>query len=85
MVDSRKGKTNLHVTNDIIVDASMPVVIRDGGKMWNREDQLQDTVAMIPDRCYATMYQAMIEDCQKHGQFNPAAMGDVSRTSVSWR
>ena len=82
MVDSRKGKTNLHVNNDIIVDASMPVVVRDGGKMWNREDQLQDTVAMIPDRCYATMYQAMIDDCQENGQFNPATMGDVSNVGL---
>jgi isocitrate dehydrogenase len=82
MVDSRKGKTNLHVPNDIIVDASMPVVIRDGGKMWNKEDQLQDTIAMIPDRCYATIYQAMIEDCQKRGQFNPATMGSVSNVGL---
>ncbi|HET6349487.1 MAG TPA: NADP-dependent isocitrate dehydrogenase [Candidatus Krumholzibacteria bacterium] len=82
MVDSRKGKTNLHVPNDIIVDASMPVVIRDGGHMWNRDDQLQDTIAMIPDRCYATMYQAMIEDCQKHGQFNPSTMGNVSNVGL---
>jgi isocitrate dehydrogenase len=82
MVDSRKGKTNLHVPNDVIVDASMPVVIRDGGKMWNREDQLQDTLAMIPDRCYATMYQAIIEDCQKYGQFNPATMGGLSNVGL---
>jgi isocitrate dehydrogenase len=82
MVDSRKGKTNLHVPNDIIVDASMPVVVRDGGKMWNKEDQLQDTIAMIPDRCYSTIYQAMIEDCQKHGQFNPATMGGVSNVGL---
>jgi isocitrate dehydrogenase len=70
------------VTNDIIVDASMPVVIRDGGHMWNKDDQLQDTIAMIPDRCYATIYQAMIEDCQKHGQFNPATMGGVSNVGL---
>jgi isocitrate dehydrogenase len=82
MVDSRKGKTNLHVPNDIIVDASMPVVVRDGGKMWNKEDALQDTIAMIPDRCYATIYQAMIEDCQQHGQFNPATMGNVSNVGL---
>ena len=82
MVDSRKGKTNLHVTNDVIIDASMPVVIRDGGKMWNKEDGLQDTVAMIPDRCYATIYQAVIEDCQKHGQFDPATMGGVSNVGL---
>src|SRR5579863_3891173 len=82
MVDSRLGKTNLHVTNDVIVDASMPVVIRDGGKMWNKEDALEDTVAMIPDRCYATMYQAVIEDCGKHGQFDPATMGSVSNVGL---
>jgi isocitrate dehydrogenase len=82
MVDSRKGKTNLHVPNDVIVDASMPVVIRDSGKMWNKDDALQDTVAMIPDRCYATMYQAVIEDCQQHGQFDPATMGDVANVGL---
>ncbi len=82
MVDSRLGKTNLHVPNDVIVDASMPVVIRDGGKMWNREDALEDTVALIPDRCYATMYQVVIEDCQKHGQFDPASMGSVSNVGL---
>ncbi len=82
MVDSRKGITNLHVPNNIIVDASMPNVVRDGGKMWNKDDQLQDTLAMIPDRCYSTMYQAMIEDCQKHGQFDPATMGSVSNVGL---
>ena len=82
MVDSRVGKTNLHVPNDVIVDASMPVVIRDGGKMWNKEDALQDTVAMIPDRCYATIYQAVIEDCRQHGQFDPATMGSVSNVGL---
>jgi isocitrate dehydrogenase len=82
MVDSRKGKTNLHVPSDVIIDASMPVVIRDGGKMWNKEDALEDTVAMIPDRCYATIYQAVIEDCQTHGQFDPATMGSVSNVGL---
>jgi isocitrate dehydrogenase len=82
MVDSRVGKTNLHVPNDVIIDASMPVVIRDGGKMWNKEDALVDTVAMIPDRCYATIYQAVIEDCKKHGQFDPATMGSVSNIGL---
>ena len=82
MVDSRVGKTNLHVPNDVIIDASMPVVIRDGGKMWNKEDALQDTVAMIPDRCYATIYQVVIEDCKKHGQFDPATMGSVSNVGL---
>jgi isocitrate dehydrogenase len=82
MVDSRKGITNLHVPNDIIVDASMPNVVRDGGKMWDKADQLRDTIAMIPDRCYATMYQAIIADCQKHGQFDPATMGSVSNVGL---
>jgi isocitrate dehydrogenase len=82
MVDSRRGKTNLHVPSDVIIDASMPVVIRDGGKMWNKEDALVDTVAMIPDRCYATIYQAVIEDCKQHGQFDPATMGSVSNVGL---
>ncbi|MHC5158155.1 MAG: NADP-dependent isocitrate dehydrogenase, partial [Planctomycetota bacterium] len=82
MVDSRHGITNLHVPNNIIVDASMPNVVRDGGRMWNADDQLQDTVAMIPDRCYATMYQQIIADCQKHGQFDPATMGSVSNVGL---
>ncbi len=82
MVDSRAGKTNLHVPSDVIIDASMPVVIRDGGQMWNKEDGLQDTVAVIPDRCYATIYQAVIEDCKQHGQFDPATMGSVSNVGL---
>src|SRR5271170_3571180 len=82
MVDSRRGKTNLHVPSDVIVDASMPVVIRDGGKMWNKEDKLQDTVAVIPDRCYATMYQVVIEDCKQNGQFDAATMGSVSNVGL---
>jgi isocitrate dehydrogenase len=82
MVDSRKGRTNLHVPSDVIIDASMPVVIRDGGKMWNKEDQLQDTVAVIPDRCYATIYQVVIEDCKQNGQFDPATMGSVSNVGL---
>ena len=82
MVDSRVGKTNLHVPSDVIVDASMPVVIRDGGKMWDKDDKLQDTVAMIPDRCYATIYQAVIDDCKKNGQFDPATMGSVSNVGL---
>ncbi len=82
MVDTRAGKTNLHVPSDVIIDASMPVVIRDGGKMWNKEDGLQDTVAVIPDRCYATIYQVAIEDCQQNGQFDPATMGSVSNVGL---
>jgi isocitrate dehydrogenase len=82
MVDSRLGKTNLHVPNDVIVDASMPNVVRDGGKMWNNDDQLQDTIAMVPDRCYATMYQEIIADCQRNGQFDPATMGNVANVGL---
>ena len=82
MVDSRRGITNLHVPNDVIVDASMPNVVRDGGRMWNKDDELQDTIAMVPDRCYATMYQAIIEDCQRRGQFDPATMGSVSNVGL---
>ncbi|OGU58720.1 MAG: isocitrate dehydrogenase (NADP(+)) [Ignavibacteria bacterium GWF2_33_9] len=82
MVDSRYGITNLHVPNNIIVDASMPNVIRDGGKMWNNDDQLQDTMAIIPDRCYATIYKAILEDAKEKGQFNPATMGNVSNVGL---
>ncbi len=82
MVDSRIGKTNLHVPNDVIVDASMPVVIRDGGRMWNRKDELQDCIAMIPDRCYSRMYQAMIDDIKVNGQFDPSTMGAVSNVGL---
>ena len=82
MVDSSKGITNLHVPNNIIIDASMPNVVRDGGKMWNSDDELQDTVAIIPDRSYATMYQQIIEDCQMHGQFDPTTMGSVSNVGL---
>ncbi|GLI36644.1 NADP-dependent isocitrate dehydrogenase [Geobacter hydrogenophilus] len=82
MVDSDKGITNLHVPNDIIVDASMPVVVRESGKMWNAEGKLQDTKAMIPDRCYATMYKAIIQDCQKNGALDPATMGSVPNVGL---
>lgn len=82
MVDSSKGITNLHVPNNVIVDASMPVVVRDGGRMWGPDDQLHDCIAMIPDRCYATIYQEIIEDCKKHGAFNPATMGSVSNVGL---
>ncbi len=82
MVDSDKGITNLHVPNDIIVDASMPVVVRDSGKMWGADGKLHDTIAMIPDRCYATMYQAILEDCKKHGAFDPATIGSVPNVGL---
>ena len=82
MVDSRKGITNLHQPNNVIVDASMPNVVRDGGKMWNKNDELQDTVAMIPDRSYAVIYETIIEDCKVNGQFDPATMGNVSNVGL---
>jgi len=82
MVDSRRGITNLHVPNNIIVDASMPNVVRDGGKMWNKDDQLQDCIAMVPDRCYATMYGEILEDAKRHGQFDPSTMGNVSNVGL---
>jgi len=82
MVDSRKGITNLHVPNNVIVDASMPNVVRDGGRMWNKDDALQDTVAMVPDRSYATMYAAILEDAKANGQFDPATMGGVSNVGL---
>ena len=82
MVDSDKGITNLHVPNDIIIDASMPVVIRDGGKMWGPDGELHDTKAMIPDRSYATMYQEMVEDCQKNGAYDVSTMGSVPNVGL---
>ncbi|MDP1892318.1 MAG: NADP-dependent isocitrate dehydrogenase [Gemmatimonadaceae bacterium] len=82
MVDSDKGITNLHVPSDIIVDASMPVVVRDAGKMWGPDGKLHDTKAMIPDRCYATIYKTIIEDCQRNGAFDPATMGTVPNVGL---
>ena len=82
MVDSRKGITNLHVPNNVIIDASVPNVVRDGGRMWNKDDALQDTIAIVPDRSYARMYQAVIEDCQANGQFDPATMGNVANVGL---
>jgi isocitrate dehydrogenase len=82
MVDSSKGITNLHVPSDIIIDASMPVVVRDGGKMWNAEGKLQETKALIPDRCYAAVYKEIIEDCRRNGAFDPATMGSVPNVGL---
>lgn len=75
MVDSDKGITNLHVPSDVIIDASMPAMIRDSGKMWDRKGERQDTLAMIPDRCYAGVYQETISFCRENGAFDPATMG----------
>lgn len=82
MVDSDKGITNLHAPNDIIIDASMPVVVRDGGKMWNPAGKVQDCIAVIPDRCYATMYQEIIADCQKNGKYDVTTMGSVPNVGL---
>ncbi|MDR8363519.1 NADP-dependent isocitrate dehydrogenase [Pseudomonas sp. JL3] len=82
MVNSDKGITNLHVPSDVIVDASMPAMIRDSGKMWGTDGQLHDTKAVIPDRCYATIYQAVIEDCKLHGAFDPTTMGSVPNVGL---
>ena len=82
MVNSDKGITNLHVPSDVIVDASMPAMIRDSGKMWGTDGKLHDTKAMIPDRCYARIYQVVIEDCKRHGAFDPKTMGSVPNVGL---
>ena len=82
MVDTEKGITNLHVPNSVIVDASMPAMIRESGKMWGPDGKLHDTMAMIPDRCYAGIYQETIEDCKKHGAFDPRTMGSVPNVGL---
>jgi isocitrate dehydrogenase len=82
MVDSDRGITNLHVPSDVIIDASMPPMIRDSGKMWNPAGELQDTKAVIPDRCYAGVYAAVIADCKAHGALDPATMGSVPNVGL---
>lgn len=82
MVNSDRGITNFHVPSDVIIDATMPVMIRDGGKTWGPDNELHDTVAMIPDRSYATLYQAVIDDCKEHGAFDPATLGSVSNVGL---
>ncbi|KPZ70901.1 MULTISPECIES: NADP-dependent isocitrate dehydrogenase [Shewanella] len=82
MVDSDKGITNLHVPSDIIIDASMPAAIRSSGKMWGPDGQLKDTKAMIPDRCYAGVYQETIAFCKANGAFNPTTMGSVPNVGL---
>ena len=82
MVDSSRGITCLHVPSDVIVDASMPVIIRDGGRTWGPDNQLHDTIAMIPDRSYATLYQTAIEDCKKNGAFDPSTLGSVANVGL---
>ncbi len=82
MVDSDKGITNLHVPNDIIIDASMPVVVRESGQMWAPDGKLADCKATIPDRCYATIYKEIMEDCRKNGALAPATMGSVANVGL---
>ena len=82
MVNSDKGITNFHFPNDVIVDASMPAMIRNGGKMWNAQGSAQDTLAVLPDSSYARIYQVVIDFCKKHGAFNPATMGTVANVGL---
>lgn len=82
MVNSDKGITNLHVPSDVIVDASMPAMIRTSGQMWNKDGKPQDTTALIPDRCYAGVYTATIEDCKKNGAFDVSTMGSVPNVGL---
>jgi isocitrate dehydrogenase len=82
MVNSEKGITNLHVPSDVIVDASMPAMIRDSGKMWNAKGERQETNALIPDRSYAGIYQVVINDCKKNGAFDPSTMGSVPNVGL---
>ena len=82
MVDSDKGITNLHVPSDVIIDASKPAMIRSSGKMWNKNGELQDTLAVIPDRSYSSIYKATIEFCKENGAFDPTSMGSVSNVGL---
>ncbi|MFJ9127456.1 NADP-dependent isocitrate dehydrogenase [Streptomyces sp. NPDC102340] len=82
MVDSHRGITNLHVPSDVIIDASMPAMIRTSGHMWNKDDQEQDTLAVIPDSSYAGVYQAVIDDCRANGAFDPSTMGTVPNVGL---
>jgi isocitrate dehydrogenase len=82
MVDSDKGITNLHVPSDVIIDASMPAAIRASGKMWNPDGKLQEMVALIPDRCYAGIYQVVFDDCRSFGAYDVTTMGNVSNIGL---
>ena len=82
MVNSAKGITNLHVPSDVIIDASMPAMLKGGGKMWNAEDKEEDTLAMIPDRCYAQSFKAVIEDCKKNGKLDVTTIGTVPNVGL---
>jgi len=82
MVDSAKGVTNFHVPSDVIIDASMPPLIRDGGMMWNKDNKLEDSMCIIPDRCYSGVYATVVEDCKVNGGFNHSTMGHVSNVGL---
>lgn len=82
MVDSDKGITNLHVPSDVIVDASMPAMIRNSGRMWNKEGKAQDTKAVLPDSCYSTLYQVVMDFCRENGAFDPTTMGTVPNVGL---
>ncbi|XPV70254.1 MAG: NADP-dependent isocitrate dehydrogenase [Halarcobacter sp.] len=82
MVNSAKGTTNLHVPSDVIIDASMPAMLKGGGKMWNAEDKEEDTIAMIPDRCYAQSFKAVIEDCKENGKLDVTTIGTVPNVGL---
>ena len=82
MVDSDKGITNLHVPSDVIVDASMPAMIRTSGHMWGPDGQEDDTLAVIPDSCYSGVYQAVIDDCRANGAYDPTTMGSVPNVGL---
>src|SRR5215472_5623922 len=82
MVNSDRGITNLHVPSDVIIDASMPAMIRESGRMWGPDGKLHEVIAAIPDRCYSTLFQAVIEDCKAHGAFDPKTMGSVPNVGL---
>ena len=82
MVNSDKGITNLHVPSDVIIDASVPAMIRESGKMWGADGKLHDCIAAIPDRCYSTLFQAVIDDCKANGAFDPKTMGTVPNVGL---
>jgi len=82
MVNSDKGITNLHVPSDVIIDASMPAMIRSSGQMWNKDGKLQDVKAVIPDSSYAGIYKATVDFCKKHGAFDPKTMGTVPNVGL---
>jgi isocitrate dehydrogenase len=82
MVNSDKGITNLHVPSDIIIDASVPPMVRDSGKMWDTKNKLKDTLAMIPDRCYAGIYKEIVDYCKENGAFDVKTMGACANVGL---